>query len=436
SRQLEDVWRRESPHVLGALLRRHADLGDCEDAAQEAVEAAARQWPREGVPENPRGWLIRVASRRLIDQTRSERARAVREEAVAVAQPNDAFITPGVDTEQERAADDSLQLLLLCCHPSLTRRSQVALTLRAVSGLSTPQIAAAFLVPEATMAQRLSRAKATLHAREARFELPEASALPERVAAVLDVLYLVFNEGYMRSAGHSLVDTSLTQEAIRLTRQLHRHLPDHDEVAGALALMMLTQARQAARVDDRGDLIPLSEQDRQLWDKELIAEGVGILELALPRGHVGRFQLQAASAAVHAESPTWQDTDWRQISLLYEMLERTAPSPAVTLNQAVAVSMSLGPQHGLTIIDNLLTDPTMRRHHRTHAVRGHLLETAGDLAGAADEYSRAAQLTASLPEQRYLNARAQRARCHNEARKSAPEDATPRDLGGLTPDSR
>jgi RNA polymerase sigma factor (sigma-70 family) len=404
---LEDVWRREAPHVLGALLRRHGDLGDCEDAAQEALEAAAVQWDRDGPPDDPRAWLIRVGSRRLIDRTRADRARAAREEAVAVAQPADALTAPAPDAERP-ATDDGLQLLLLCCHPALTRASQVALTLRAVSGLGTAQIAAAFLVPEPTMAQRLSRARATLRAAGARFELPAPSALPERVAAVLDVLHLVFNEGYTRSAGDTLLDTALTAEAIRLTRELSRRLPDHDEVAGALALMLLTKAREPARTDGGGDLVPLSEQDRRRWDAALIAEGTGILERVLPRGFVGRFQLQAAIAAVHAEAATWEATDWQQISVLYDMLERAAPGPAVTLNRAVAVGMARGPEHGLAIVDALLTDPAMRRHHRTHAVRAHLLEMAGERDAAEQAYARAAQLTASLPEQRYLNARASR----------------------------
>jgi RNA polymerase sigma factor (sigma-70 family) len=406
--ELEDVWRRESPHVLGALMRRHGDLGDCEDAAQEALEAAARQWGRDGLPENPRGWLIRVASRRLIDQTRSKRARSAREEAAAFAYSSDAFVAPGADIDQALDTDDTLQLLLLCCHPALTRSSQVALTLRIVAGLSTQQIGAAFLVPEKTMAQRLSRAKTTLREARARFELPEPHALPDRVAAVLDVLYLTFNEGYTQSAGDRLVDSSLTGEAIRLTRELQVHLPDHDEVAGTLALMLLTQAREATRTDSGGNLIPLSEQDRRRWDHNLIAEGVGILERVLPRGHVGRFQLQAAIVAVHAESPTWKDTDWQQINVLYEMLERIAPSSAVTLNRAVAVAMVQGPEPALSIVDGLLVDPAMRRHHRTYAVRAHLLEMSGDLAGASRDYLRAAQLTASLPEQRYLISRARR----------------------------
>lgn len=406
--ELEDVWRRESPHVLGALLRRHGDLEDCEDAAQEALEAAARQWRRDGVPESPRGWLIRVASRRLIDRERSDEARQDREAAVVAARPGDALIAPPPDADRGQEADDGLQLLLLCCHPALTRISQVALTLRAVSGLTTAEIAAAFLVPERTMAQRLSRARATLREADARFTAPDASELPQRVAAVLDVLHLAFNEGFARTAGDTLVDASLTREAIRLTRSLAVWLPDHDEVAGALALMLLTQAREAARTDPRGDLVPLAEQDRRRWDAALIAEGVGILERVLPHGPVGRFQLQAAIAAVHAESKAWEDTDWQQISVLYEMLEHVAPGPAVTLNRAVAVAMTHGPAAGLAIVDGLLKDPAMRRHHRSHAVRAHLLEMTGDRSEAAAHYARAARLTGSVPEQRYLNARAQR----------------------------
>lgn len=402
----EDVWRRDSSHVLAALLRRHGDLGDCEDAVQEAAEAAAVQWV-DGVPGNPRGWLIRVASRRLIDKVRSDRARTGREEAVAVAQPGDAHVAAPAD-EPARDSDDTLQLLLLCCHPSLSRPSQVAMTLRAVAGLTPEQIAAAYLVPVRTMTQRLSRARSTLRASGARFEMPPTAELPDRVAAVLDVCHLMFNEGYTRTAGDALVDTTLTEEAIRLTRRLHDAIPDHDEVSGALALMLLTQARTAARTDGAGDLVPLAEQDRRLWDGDLIAEGVRILEQVLPRGHVGRFQLQAAIAAVHAESSTWAETDWRQISLLYAMLETVAPGPAVTLNRAVAVGMAVGPAEGLSTVEALLADPAMSRHHRTHAVRAHLLEMAGDPDAATGAYRRAAQLTASLPEQRYLNAQLQR----------------------------
>jgi RNA polymerase sigma factor (sigma-70 family) len=406
---VEDVWRRESPHVLGALLRRHGDLGDCEDAAQEALAAAAVQWESGGVPDHPRGWLIRVASRRLVDQVRADRARAARELAVATREPGEALLAPAAD-DDPAATDDSLQLLLLCCHPALRPTSQVALTLRAVAGLSTAQIAAAFLVPEATMAQRLSRARAALRSAGARFVAPEPAELPARVAACLEVLHLVFNEGYAASSGTELLDTSLTAEAIRLTRALHRALPDHDEVTGALALMLLTAAREATRTDEHGDLVPLAEQDRGRWDATSIAEGVRLLERVLPRGHLGRFQLQAAIAAVHAEAPTFADTDWRQISLLYGMLEQLAPSPAVTLNRAVAVGMAFGAEQGLAVVEPLLQDPAMARHHRTHAVRAHLLELAGDREAALAAYAKAARMTASIPEQRYLNERARRLR--------------------------
>ncbi|GAB3754528.1 sigma factor-like helix-turn-helix DNA-binding protein [Microlunatus parietis] len=399
------MWRQESPHVLAALLRRYGDLGDCEDAAQEAAEAAAAQWPAEGVPDNPRAWLIRVASRRLIDRFRSDQARAGRETSVGTARPSDADLAPAADAPRGSDADDTLRLILLCCHPSLSRPSQVALTLQSMAGLSTEQIAAAYLVPARTMAQRLTRARATLREAGARFELPGPDEWPDRIAAVLDVCHLMFNEGYTRSGGDALQDITLTSEAIRLTRQLRAALPDHDEVAGALALMLLTQARAGARTDAAGDLVPLAEQDRRLWDRALIAEGVAILESVLPRGPVGRYQLSAAIAAVQAEAPTAADVDWLEISLLYGMLDRVAPSPAVTLNRAVAVGEALGPEQGLMIIDELLRDKAMQRHHRAHAVRAHLLERAGDLPASAEAYRRAAQLTTSLPEQRYLNRR-------------------------------
>ncbi|HLT59656.1 MAG TPA: DUF6596 domain-containing protein, partial [Microlunatus sp.] len=395
-----EVWRAEAPHVLAALLRRYGDLGDCEDAAQEAAAAAAEQWPRDGLPDQPRGWLIRVASRRLIDRVRSDRARADRELSVGTARPADAEFAPGADAERFGDADDTLRLFLLCCHPSLSRSSQVALTLHAMAGLTTEQVAAAYLVPPRTMTQRLTRARATLRQAGARFELPAPEQLPARIAAVLDACHLMFTEGHTRSGGESLTDTTLTAEAIRLTRKLHAALPDHDEVAGALALMLITEARAAARTDAAGDLVPLERQDRGLWDRELIREGVAILDRVLPRGPIGRYQLSAAIAAVQTEAPTAEDVDWLEISMLYGMLERVAPGPAVTLNRAVAVGMALGPDQGLAIIDELLSEPAMRRHHRAHAVRAHLLERAGDLAAAAEAYHQAAPLTTSLPEQR------------------------------------
>ena len=417
--ELADVWRQESAHVLGALLRRHGDLADCEDAAQEALEAAARQWPQEGRPDSPRGWLVRVASRRLVDQVRADRSRTAREQGEAGARPADAWTVPAADTGSGASTDDPLELLLLCCHPALSRTSQVALTLRAVSGLGTAEVARAFLVPEATMAQRLSRARATLRSAGARFGRPGPDELPARVAAVLDVLHVVFTEGSTRSSGAVLVDAALTTEAVRLTRRLRALLPDHDEVAGALALMLITAARHAARADERGDLVPLEEQDRSRWDAALTAEGVQILEQVLPRGHLGRYQLQAAIAAVHAEAASAADTDWRQILLLYAHLEQLAPAPAVTLNRAVAAGMALGPEHGLALLATVADDPALRRHHRFFAVRAHLRERAGDVDGALADYRQAGRLTASLPEQRYLNARAGRL----AARRSAP---TPR----------
>jgi predicted RNA polymerase sigma factor len=391
---LDDVWRREAPHVLGALLRRYSDLGDCEEALQEAAEAAAAQWPVDGVPDSPRGWLITVASRRLIDRARADSARIRRETLDAAQRPEDLVIPD---------RDDTLRLFFLCCHPALTRPSQVALCLRSVGGLGVEQIAAAYLVPARTMTQRLTRARTALRQAGAQFVMPSEQELPDRVAAVIDVCHLVFTEGYARTSGEALLDVQLAEEAIRLIRQLHAALPDHAEVAGALALMLLTHARSPARVDPTGDLVPLAEQDRSLWRRDLIAEGVELLERTLPRGHVGRFQLQAAIAAVHAEAATYEDTDWLQISVVYDMLSRVAPGPAVTLNHAVAVAMAHEPAAGLAMLTPLLDDPAMQRHHRLYAVRAHLLDLDGDPDAAQDQYRIAARLTTSLPEQRYLN---------------------------------
>ena len=396
---LEDVWRRESPHVLGALLRQHGNLADCEDAAQEALLAAAQQWPDEGRPDNPRAWLIRVAGRRLTDQFRSDASRRRREMLDAGAQRLDS----PVESEPVPDRDDSLQLLMLCCHPALSRASQVALSLRCVAGLDTEQIAAAYLVPASTMAQRLSRARTALREAGAKFSFPAPEQLPHGVAAVLDVCHLIFNEGYTRSSGAELHSPELAQEAIRLVRMLRAALPDHDEAAGLLALLLLTHARSAARIDSAGDLVPLEHQDRSQWDRKLIAEGVALLEAVLPRGHVGRYQLQASIAAVHAEAASWQETDWLQINLLYGMLDSIAPSPAVTLNRAVATAMVLGPDAGIAIVEKLLADPVLRKHHRTHAVLAHLFDAAGNRPAAVEHFALAAQLTRSQAEQRYLN---------------------------------
>jgi RNA polymerase sigma factor (sigma-70 family) len=406
SASLEDVWRTSAPHVLAALARRSGDFGAAEDAVQEALVAAARQWPADGTPDDPKAWLIRVASRRLMDQRRTEQARADRELSVAQHTPPEASLAPAADTPDGAERDDSLTLLLLCCHPALTRPSQVALTLRAVGGLRTAQIARAFLVPEATMAQRISRAKARLREVGARFTLPPAEQLPDRVATVAQVLYLIFTEGHTATTGAGLTDVSLADEAIRLTRQLHRHLPAAAEVSGLLALMLLTDARRAARTGPDGSLVPLASQDRLLWDRSQIDEGVRLLEAALPAGPVGPYQLQAAIAAVHAEAPRAADTDWAQIATLYRMLDAVAPGPMVALNHAVAVAMVDGPAAGLAMLEPLLADRRLRRHHRLHAVHAHLLEMDGRADEARAAYATAARLATSIPEQRYLNTRA------------------------------
>jgi RNA polymerase sigma factor (sigma-70 family) len=401
------VWRHETPHVLAALLRRSREFEACEDAVQEALLAAARQWPHQGVPDNPRAWLIRVASRKLIDEQRRRQADAAREQHVAEQEPAAALVASSAEPDSAWPEnDDTLQMLLLCAHPSLSDPSRVALTLRAVAGLSTAQIAAVFLVPESTMAQRISRAKATIRSGGTRLRPPTRTDLPERLHTVRQVLYLVFTAGHTTATGPDLFDVNLADEAIRLTGRLHRALPDDTETAGLLALMLLSQARTGARIDKHGDLIPLDEQDRTRWDAELIAHGTRLLEAALPIGAVGPFQLQAAIAAVHAEAKTAADTDWLQITMLYRMLDQAAPSLTVALNLAVAIGMAHGPHAGLAALTPLLERDDQRRNHRVHAAHAHLLELAGDTAAARAAYICAARLTQSLPEQRYLNRKA------------------------------
>jgi RNA polymerase sigma factor (sigma-70 family) len=402
----EGAWRSETPYVLAALLRRSGDFEACEDAVQEALLAAASQWPTEGVPDHPRGWLVRVASRRLIDHERSQAARSRRELEDAALATVDAHLVESATGQALPPGDDTLQLLLLCAQPVLSDASRVALTLRAVGGLTTAQVAAGFLVPEATMAQRISRAKSTLRAAGARFEPVTPADLPDRLHAVRHVLYLTFNEGYARSSGATLVDPALAAEAIRLTERLHRAVPDDTETSGLLALMLLTHARAPARTSHRADLVPLSEQDRDLWDHSLIARGTALAEQALASGPVGPFQLQAAIAAVHGAARTAEATDWLQITMLYRMLDQLAPSVTVTLNLAIAVGMAHGPEAGLDALAPLLARADQTRNHRVHAAHAHLLELAGAAEAAADAYRTAARLTDSIPEQRYLNRKA------------------------------
>src|SRR6478735_10318874 len=405
-RRVEPLLRELAPQVLGALARRHRDFGACEDAVQEALLAAAVQWPAEGVPESPRGWLLTVATRRLTDQWRSESARRARETTAAEMAPAQALVAPPADEPPAQAGDDTLTLLLLCCHPALSAASQVALTLRAVGGLTTAQIASAFLVPESTMAQRISRGKQRIKAAGARFAMPPPAEQAERQQAVLHVLYLIFNEGYTASSGPDLLQGDLTAEAIRLTRTLHLLLPEDGEVTGLLALMLLTDAHRAARTAPGGALVPLAEQDRTRWNRAEIDEGIALVSAALAGSRPGPFQLQAAVAAVHAEAPRAQDTDWVQIVALYRLLARIAPNPMITLNQAAAVAMVDGPSAGLALLAALDDDDRLAGHHRLAAVRAHLLELAGNRGAARAQYLEAARRTTSLPEKRYLEGKA------------------------------
>jgi RNA polymerase sigma factor (sigma-70 family) len=394
----EDLLRDLAPQVLGALLRRYDDFAAAEDAVQDALIAAAEQWPKDGLPDYPRGWLIQVANRRMLDHLRSEQARRRREEQHP---PNEQL--PEVPDQ-----DDTLVLLFMCCHPALKAAAAIALTLRAVGGLTTAEIAGAFLIPEATMAQRISRAKLKIKESGVPFRLPTPDERGTRLAAVLHVLYLIFNEGYTSSTGPDLQRRDLSTEAIRLTRALHALLPDDPEVAGLLALMLLTDARRDARTGGSGELVPLTEQDRTRWDHGQITEGVALITATLPRGPVGPYQVQAAINAVHDEAETADDTDWPQLLALYGVLRGMTDNPMVALNHAVAFAMVHGPAAALDLLTTLAADKRIANHHRLHAVRAHLLEMAGDHATAAEEYRAAASRTASAPEQRYLTLRAAR----------------------------
>ncbi|HEY6493704.1 MAG TPA: DUF6596 domain-containing protein [Trebonia sp.] len=406
-RPAEDLLRELAPQVLGRLVRRYGQFHWCEDATQEALLDAVRQWPASGLPDNPRAWLSTVATRRLLDLMRADQSRRQREDQVVAATPQSELLGAPAD-EPPPDNDDSLALLFGCCHPALPVTSQIALTLRAVGGLTTAQIATAFGVPEATMAQRISRAKETIRASGLDLTVPDDPERTQRLRSVLHVLYLIFNEGYAASSGDRLTVLELSHEAIRLTRWLQRLLPDDSEVAGLLALMLLTDARRPARTLPDGSLVPLAEQDRARWDRGLIAEGTALVTAALPVGNPGPYQLQAAIAAVHDEAPTVADTDWRQILALYDILQAIAPNPFTSLNRAVAAAMVHGPAAGLHIVDSLEADKRMARHHRLLATRAHLQELAGDTAAAAASYREAARRATSGPERRHLSVQAHR----------------------------
>ncbi|MEO3745783.1 sigma-70 family RNA polymerase sigma factor [Plantactinospora sp. B5E13] len=407
-RTAEDLLRDLAPRVLGVLVRRFGDFDTAEDAVQESLLAAATQWPRDGTPDNPRGWLIQVASRRMIEQVRNEQARRRREAVVAQREPADRQSAPAADVPTPADRDDTLLLLFLCCHPALSATSRIALTLRAVGGLTTAEIARAFLVPEATMAQRISRAKQRISASGGRFRMPEGPDRADALGQVLHVLYLIFSEGHTSSGGADLYRIELSSEAIRLTRAVHALLPDDSEVTGLLALMLLTDARRPARIGPDGVLVSLADQDRSRWDRAAITEGIALVTRALPRGPLGPYQIQAAIAAVHDEAATAEETDWPQILALYQVLERYSANPVVALNRAVAVAMVHGPLAGLAVLAETGSDPRLAGQHRLDATRAHLLEMAGDRAAAIAHYRAAANRTASLPERHYLTLRAAR----------------------------
>jgi RNA polymerase sigma factor (sigma-70 family) len=401
--EIEDLLRDAAPRVLAAVVRRFGDFSDSEDAVQEAMIAASAQWPSQGTPENPVGWLVHVASRRMTDRIRSASARRGREDAMAADR---AEAVAGAEAAASPGHDDTLVLMLMCCHPALTPASAIALTLRAVAGLTTAEIASAFLVPEATMAQRISRAKQAIKASPEPFRMPAAEERATRLRSVLRVIYLIFNEGYVTSSGPDLARAELAAEAIRLARIVRLALPEDPEVAGLLALMLLTDARRPARAGAGGELVPLEEQDRALWDREEIAAGVALLADAVAKGAVGEYQLQAAIAAEHARTARAEDTDWREIAGLYGLLERMTGNPMVALNRAIAAAMVDGPQAGLARLEEL--DERLDGHHRLHAARAHLLERSGDVEAAIAEYRTAADRTSSLPEQQYLTKQAAR----------------------------
>jgi RNA polymerase sigma factor (sigma-70 family) len=400
---VESLLRQLAPQVLGAVVRRYGNFDTAEDAVQEAMLAAATQWPKDGIPGNPKGWLITVAAHRMTDLLRSEQARRRREDTVARWE----LPRQQADTAENPAdSDDTLILLFMCCHPALSPPSQIALTLRAVGGLTTAEVARAFLVAEATMTRRITRAKQQIKDSGIPFRLPAPAERAERLAAVLHVLYLIFTEGYAATTGASLHRAELSTEAIRLTRMVHRVLPNDGEVAGLLALMLLTDARRAARTTASGELVPLAEQDRSVWNAEYIAEGVALITNALPRGTTGPYQLQAAIAATHDEASAADETDWAQIKALYELLLQMSDNPMVALNHVVAVAMADGPAAGLQQLDSLAGEKQLAGDHRLYSVRAHLLEMMGDKDAAREAYRGAARLATNLAQQRFLNRQA------------------------------
>ena len=422
-----DPFRVESARVLGALMRRFGNLDVAEDAYQDACLAALETWPRDGTPSNPGAWLTTVAGNRALDRIRRESRRLDKEvEASGLhlnrtgwgRRPPSPFAGTDWDAEAGAAAvppeelaasaplaDDELRLVFLCCHPALAQEAQIALTLRTVGGLTTGEIARAYLVAESTMAQRLVRAKRKIVLAGIPFRMPEGAELAERTAAVLHVVYLIFNEGYAASGTDTVVRTDLCVEAVRLSALLEQLLPEDAEVVGLRALLLLHDARRAARVDSAGRLVPLEEQDRAQWGSAQIARGAALVERALRIGPVGPYQLQAAIAALHAEAESAGATDWAQIVGLYDLLTRLAPGPLVTLNRAVALAMRDGPAAGLAVLDQLAASGQLAGHHRLPSARAQLLEREGRRAEAVAAYDEALGLVDNAPERVYLSER-------------------------------
>ncbi len=399
---IEEIWREDSRRVLATLVRLLRDFDLAEEALHDAFAAAADRWGREGVPANPTAWLVSAGRFGAIDKLR-RRARFARLEPEIVRQiEEEAIAQSGV--EPEEVADDQLRLIFVCCHPELAPEAQAALTLREVCGLTTEEIARAFLVRPATLAQRIVRAKARVRELGLRYEVPGPAALPERLDAVLRVIYLVFNEGYSATAGESVTRIELSNEAIRLARLLVSLLPDA-EVLGLLGLMLFHESRRPARLTAEGEIVLLADQDRQLWRRDLIAEGRALVERAFATRHIGPYTLQAAIAALHADAAHADDTDWPQIAALYDVLRRAAPSPVVELNRAVAVGMARDPGRGLEMIDALLSSGQLEDYHLTHAARADMLWRMGEKKEARAAYTQALALCRQEPERRFIERR-------------------------------